>query len=48
MLLVLVAATFFQQEIGPFFKYPAPVYAIRGVTAVFVTVVPTFMIAEGI
>lgn len=31
-----------------FLQYPAPVYAISGVMAVFVTVVPTFMIAEGI
>jgi drug/metabolite transporter (DMT)-like permease len=51
----MIAATFpttmhgiFQQGIGAFFHYPAPVYAISGVMAVFVTVVPTFMIAEGI
>ncbi len=48
VLLVLVAGVFFQQGIGPFFNYPAPVYAISGVMAVFVTGLPTCMIAEGI
>ena len=37
-----------QHGVGTFFNYPAPVYAISTVMAVFVTVVPTFMIAEGI
>jgi drug/metabolite transporter (DMT)-like permease len=37
-----------QHGVGAFFNYPAPVYGISGVMAVFVTVVPTFMIAEGI